>query len=44
MPRTRDAELFTFLTDGFRGLPACSLNAESQRWDVVNFLRATLQS
>lgn len=44
LPRTRDAELFTFLTDGFRGLPACSLISENQRWDVVNFLRATLQS
>ena len=44
LPRTRDAELFTFLTDGFRGLPACSLSSENQRWDVVNFLRAALQS
>lgn len=44
LPRTRDAELFAFLTDGFRGLPACGPIPENQRWDVVNFLRVTLQS
>lgn len=44
LPRTRDSELFTFLTDGFRGLPACSALSEHERWDVVNMLRATLQS
>src|SRR5690606_21272906 len=41
LPRTRDAELFAFLTDGFRGLPACGPIPENQRWDVVNFLRVT---
>ena len=44
LPRTRDAELFAFLTDGFRGLPACSPLSDRERWDVVNALRAVLQS
>jgi copper transport protein len=44
LPRTRDAELYTFLTEGFRGLPACGPISENQRWDIVNFLRATLPS
>ena len=44
LPRTRDVELFTFLTDGFRGLPACSPLSDRERWDIVNTLRATLKS
>jgi hypothetical protein len=44
LPRTRDAELFNFLTDGFRGLPACSPLSDRERWDVVNTIRATLKS
>jgi copper transport protein len=44
LPRTRDVELFTFLTDGFRGLPACSPLSDRERWDIVNTLRAALRS
>ncbi|MEO1665427.1 MAG: CopD family protein [Chloroflexota bacterium] len=40
LPRTRDAELYNFTREGFRGLPACNaLQSETDRWHVVNFIR-----
>jgi copper transport protein len=42
LPRTRDEELFTFTRDGWSGLPACPAD-DTQRWDLVNFIR-TLES
>lgn len=44
LPRTRDEELFTFTRDGYRGLPACTDLTDTQRWDVVNAIRAMLQT
>jgi len=39
LPRTRDEELFAFVAEGWRSLPACIAMAESAQWDVVNYVR-----
>lgn len=39
LPRTRDAELFAFTRDGWRGLPACADVDAADRWDLVNYVR-----
>lgn len=39
LPRTRDDELFDAVADGWRGLPACAVDDDATRWDVVNYLR-----
>lgn len=39
LPRSRDAELYAFTREGFRGLPPCMALTDAQRWDVVNALR-----
>ncbi len=40
LPRTRDEEIFVAVRDGWRGLPACSVELSFfQRWDVVNYIR-----
>jgi hypothetical protein len=37
--RTRDDTLFAAVRDGWRGLSACEVLTNIQRWDVVNFIR-----
>lgn len=39
LPR-RDDAVYALTETGWRALPACSLEAPAQRWDIVNFLRA----
>lgn len=39
LERSRDDELYRFTQEGWRSLPACGTLDESQRWDVVNYLR-----
>ncbi|MCC6614296.1 MAG: FixH family protein [Anaerolineae bacterium] len=37
--RLRDEELFAFTQDGWRSLPPCADLTDTQRWDIVNYLR-----
>ena len=39
LPHARDDELFLAVRDGWRGLPACGAMTDSERWDVVNYIR-----
>lgn len=41
LPRLRDEELFAYTLEGWRTLPPCGGElTETERWDVVNFVRA----
>lgn len=41
LPRARDEELFAAVGKGWRGLPPCGNSlSDTQRWDVVNFIRS----
>ncbi|MCA9902830.1 MAG: hypothetical protein KC547_03150, partial [Anaerolineae bacterium] len=37
--RLRDEELYAFTREGWRSLPPCETISETQRWDIVNYLR-----
>jgi hypothetical protein len=39
LPRTRDEELFAFVGEGWRALPACTALDALTQWDVVNYVR-----
>lgn len=39
LPRTRDEELFSFVREGWRSLPACAAQDEPAQWDIVNYVR-----
>lgn len=44
LPRTRDEQLFALTRDGSQDIPACEGTlSDSQRWDVVNFIRTFRQ-
>jgi hypothetical protein len=37
--RVRDDSVFAAVRDGWHGLPACKTLTDTQRWDVVNYIR-----
>ncbi|MCL4249467.1 MAG: FixH family protein [Anaerolineae bacterium] len=37
--RLRDEELYAFTLEGWRSLPPCGDVSDTQRWDIVNYLR-----
>ena len=43
-PRARDEALFAATRDGWRDLRACNPMTDTQRWDVVNYLRTLNRS
>jgi hypothetical protein len=39
LSRTRDDELFSMISEGWRDLPACTLEGDDSVWDMVNYIR-----